>query len=43
MVPASLPRPGKNPRWLEAEIEAWIAAGMPDRDTWERLKNRTKR
>jgi predicted DNA-binding transcriptional regulator AlpA len=25
-------------RWRVAEIEAWVEAGCPDRDTWEHLK-----
>lgn len=32
-----LPEPvrlGKAVRWLRSEIEAWLAAGAPDRDTW---------
>ena len=26
-------------RYLESELTAWIKAGMPDRRTWESLKN----
>ena len=43
LIPDPTTKPPKNPRWLTAEINNWISAGMPDRDTWERLKNRTKR
>lgn len=25
-------------RWLESEINAWIKAGTPDRETWEKIK-----
>jgi len=27
---------GGSRRWRRAEIEAWVAAGMPDRATWAR-------
>ncbi len=36
-----LPRPsrlGGQLRWDRAEIEAWIAAGMPGRRAWERSR-----
>ena len=36
-----LPRPiklGASVRWPVAEIEAWLAAGAPDRRTWEQRK-----
>ncbi len=36
-----LPRPirlGRSVRWPVAEIEQWMAAGAPDRRTWEALK-----
>ena len=26
------------PRWRVAELRGWVAAGCPDRQTWERLK-----
>ena len=26
-------------RWIEAEIDAWILAGCPDRKTWEYMKD----
>ena len=26
------------PRWLRAELLAWLEAGAPDRQTWEKLK-----
>jgi len=30
---------GKAPhRWRAEEIRAWIEAGMPDRNTWEKIK-----
>jgi len=43
LIPDPLPRPGKNPRWLASEIHAWLAAGTPDRDTWDRLKPKLTR
>ncbi len=37
-----LPRPvqlnGHSVRWVVSEIEAWLAAGAPDRSTWEVLR-----
>ncbi len=36
-----LPRPdrlGRSVRWNRAELEAWLAAGGPTRDKWERIK-----
>ena len=36
-----LPRPirlGRSVRWDRAELEAWLAAGGPRRDEWERIK-----
>ena len=36
-----LPKPlkvGKCVRWARPEIEDWIAAGAPDRRTWEQMK-----
>ena len=36
-----LPRPvrlnGHSVRWVVSEIESWLAAGAPDRQTWEAL------
>lgn len=32
-------RLGKSVRWSRAEIEQWIAAGCPDRETWEEEKS----
>jgi predicted DNA-binding transcriptional regulator AlpA len=26
------------PRWLRAELLAWLAAGCPDRQTWTKLR-----
>ena len=38
-----LPRPvkigGRSVRWVASEIEAWLAAGAPDRRTWETLRS----
>ena len=39
-----LPRPihlGRSVRWVRAELEAWLAAGGPRRDEWERMKAET--
>lgn len=36
--PARIPKPiriGGSVKWCVAEIEAWVAAGCPDRPTWE--------
>ncbi len=37
-----LPKPiklnGRSVRWSVAEIEAWLARGVPDRATWESIK-----
>jgi predicted DNA-binding transcriptional regulator AlpA len=30
---------GASKRWVYSEIVAWIEAGMPDRRTWELMKN----
>jgi predicted DNA-binding transcriptional regulator AlpA len=37
-----IPRPirlGRSVRWSRVEIEAWLAAGAPPRDEWERIKS----
>ena len=31
-------RLGRSVRWALAETEAWLAAGAPDRATWEAMK-----
>jgi len=32
-------RPGvRDPRWSVREIESWIQAGCPDRQTWETMR-----
>ncbi len=36
-IPAPL-RIGGSVRWIASEIESWLAAGAPDRRTWESLK-----
>ena len=39
--PNPMPRPtqiGAKKVWLISEIRAWVAAGAPDRSTWEALK-----
>jgi predicted DNA-binding transcriptional regulator AlpA len=30
-------------RWLKSEIDAWLEAGAPDRETWERFKKASRR
>ena len=37
-IPAPL-RIGGAVRWLAEDISAWLAAGAPDRRTWEAMKN----
>ena len=29
---------GRTKRWLLSEINAWMAAGCPDRDSWQAMK-----
>lgn len=36
-----VPGPGQ-PRWLAAEVWAWVEAGRPSADTWRRLKPRRR-
>lgn len=36
-----LPGPGQ-PRWLTAEVWAWIDAGRPSADAWRRLRPRRR-
>jgi excisionase family DNA binding protein len=41
-----IPKPcrlGQSVRWPLAEIEAWLAAGAPDRETWDALWARNSR
>lgn len=36
-----LPRPirlGRSVRWPRAELEAWIAAGAPSRQEWDKMR-----
>lgn len=40
-VPEPL-RLGRLLRWRKSELLAWAAAGMPDRETWEKLKKTQK-
>ncbi|OWY71575.1 hypothetical protein B7486_07760 [cyanobacterium TDX16] len=38
---ARIPEPirfGRAKRWLLSDINAWIAAGCPDRDSWQSMK-----
>jgi predicted DNA-binding transcriptional regulator AlpA len=37
-VPAPVRLGSRAPRWIIAELRAWLAAGCPDRETWDRLK-----
>jgi predicted DNA-binding transcriptional regulator AlpA len=32
----------RRPVYIIAELEAWLAAGAPDRLTWQKLKNETR-
>jgi excisionase family DNA binding protein len=38
-----LPRPvylgTRAPRWLRDELEAWLRAGCPDRQSWQRMRH----
>ncbi len=36
--PAGPVRIGGSKKWRRADIESWVAAGSPDRDTWARMK-----
>jgi hypothetical protein len=36
-----LPGPGQ-PRWLAAEVWAWVEAGRPSADAWRRLRPRRR-
>lgn len=38
MIPKPI-RLGGRPRWRRDEIEAWISAGMPSRETWETIRS----
>lgn len=36
-----LPRPlrlGRSVRWLRSDLEAWLEAGAPSRETWEQMR-----
>jgi predicted DNA-binding transcriptional regulator AlpA len=37
-VPLPVYLGSKAPRWLADELRAWIAAGAPDRQTWQRMQ-----
>jgi predicted DNA-binding transcriptional regulator AlpA len=41
-IPKPVAQFGQQPRWSMSEIKAWIAAGMPDQRTWERMRNAQK-
>jgi predicted DNA-binding transcriptional regulator AlpA len=39
LIPAPVRLGGTgNPLWRRAELRAWVAAGCPDRRTWERTR-----
>lgn len=41
LAAGQLPRPlsfGRSRRWSVAEIRDWLAAGAPDRETWETIR-----
>jgi predicted DNA-binding transcriptional regulator AlpA len=40
-LPAPI-RIGRCVRWRVSEIRAWLDAGAPDRETWERIKPTSK-
>jgi len=40
-IPAPI-RIGGSVRWAEKSISAWLAAGAPDRKTWEAMKEAGK-
>ena len=29
-------------RWISSEIDAWVLAGFPNRETWEKMKRGVK-
>jgi predicted DNA-binding transcriptional regulator AlpA len=33
----------RRPVWIISELEAWLAAGAPPRDQWNRIKREVKR
>lgn len=37
-VPLPVYLSARCPRWLRAELLAWLEAGAPDRQTWQKLK-----
>jgi predicted DNA-binding transcriptional regulator AlpA len=37
-IPAPVYLGQRKPVWIVKELEAWSAAGMPDREMWEKLK-----
>jgi predicted DNA-binding transcriptional regulator AlpA len=41
-VAGKIPQPiriGRSLRWRASELQAWIAAGCPDRSTWQAMQN----
>jgi predicted DNA-binding transcriptional regulator AlpA len=41
-VAGKIPQPiriGRSLRWRASELHAWIAAGCPDRSTWQAMQN----
>ena len=37
-VPLPVRLGSKAPRWSVAELSAWLSAGCPDRQTWQRIR-----
>ena len=37
-TPAPIYLGAKAPRWLVAELRDWLAAGVPDLQTWQRMR-----
>lgn len=33
---------GRGVRWLSGEIDEWLAAGMPDRRSWQAMKTKKR-
>ncbi len=42
-APSSIHKSRRVVRWPRAELVAWIEAGMPARDMWERMRGRAFR
>jgi predicted DNA-binding transcriptional regulator AlpA len=38
-VPKPIYLGSKSPRWVVEELRAWLAAGAPDRQRWQQMRN----